>query len=396
MALRGFEPGRLYKNQFLEESDELLEYRDFCTDQDGIFLFCPDVSDSAAANTGRKEFKAEESYWRFLGDHHHCGDYNTVILDFTGLIHGQAEIESGLAHCYRQLSAKADNLLDEWEREVLAYVHKPINEDGFKSVKFKNVKNGQRKKILLLGDSFTFGWSADPIFSGFADELLAMGYWVFNTGITNSDPPQYEAVARKFIDSLEPEAVILNFYQANDPVFYDRIVAQERPLCYNTNRGFVNSTVNGRYYPDLNEALEAVRSDQYIPLELSLFNRIMAATRLGTRCWDLLKRQEMLPFGSYRIPDVPDVMRTKPYLDRIRQMCDDRDIPLFIVFIPDLSGNTPYNQNFDEKDYIGRDRLYFSPVREDGYVMKSTDGHFNNRGHRQYAEFLDSLIRSVE
>jgi hypothetical protein len=64
-----------------------------------------------------------------------------------------------------------------------------------------------KTKVMLVGDSFAWGMSANPVYNSYADFLLAKGYCVYNLGIIGTDPAQYEAVVKKYTPILQPDVI---------------------------------------------------------------------------------------------------------------------------------------------------------------------------------------------
>ena len=97
--------------------------------------------------------------------------------------------------------------------------------DGFNDTKDFTKKYPNKKRILMLGDSTTYGASADQG-KGFIDLLnkayLQENIIFFNTGVGGYGQNHQLAVLRKYYNSIEPDLVILNFQTIND--FLDNIM----------------------------------------------------------------------------------------------------------------------------------------------------------------------------
>ena len=90
-----------------------------------------------------------------------------------------------------------------------------INSAGFRSIEFEYLET-DKKKVLFLGDSFTWGVSAQPVTNCFADLTAAQGFVVYNTGIPGTDPNQYAYLAEKYIPVLKPDYTAVMFFMGND------------------------------------------------------------------------------------------------------------------------------------------------------------------------------------
>jgi len=95
-----------------------------------------------------------------------------------------------------------------------------INSLGFRGPAPLQTKS-DAKRILLLGDSFTFGWGLnwDETWGAQAEKSLEhAGYNVdlFNLGKPGSNPQQYPAIAAAALPITKPDLVIVNILQGDD------------------------------------------------------------------------------------------------------------------------------------------------------------------------------------
>ncbi|HEV8722249.1 MAG TPA: SGNH/GDSL hydrolase family protein [Candidatus Binatia bacterium] len=102
-----------------------------------------------------------------------------------------------------------------------------INKLGLRDRELER-KQDQELRILLLGDSVTFGWGV-PIEATFGRRLEL--YWpqkegpvrTINSGVGGYNTVQEYAFLRSFVDTVEPEMVVLlyvrNDIESNDPPF---------------------------------------------------------------------------------------------------------------------------------------------------------------------------------
>jgi len=70
------------------------------------------------------------------------------------------------------------------------------------------------KKVLLLGDSFTFGTGLayEETFAGILDEK----YTVYNAGVVGHTTDQYYLALKEFSQTVDLDAVVINFFTGND------------------------------------------------------------------------------------------------------------------------------------------------------------------------------------
>jgi GDSL-like Lipase/Acylhydrolase family len=130
--------------------------------------------------------------------------------------------------------------LDKVPDPVLVYKHAPnlvrtyqgvrvsTNELGFRDRNLEGKRNGELR-IMLLGDSVTFGWGV-PVEATFAGTLetklsarLGRAVTTVNTGVGSYNTVQQYAVLNAYAQLVEPDVVILvyvdNDVEPNDPPF---------------------------------------------------------------------------------------------------------------------------------------------------------------------------------
>lgn len=97
-----------------------------------------------------------------------------------------------------------------------------INADGFRGNEI--AINNDKKNILLCGDSYTWGYSAKPIDSCFADVLQKWmpAYNVINLGLPGTDVITYKKIIEHYLPVLHPDLVVINFFSGNDFIYYDK------------------------------------------------------------------------------------------------------------------------------------------------------------------------------
>ncbi|MES2621327.1 MAG: hypothetical protein V4615_10790 [Bacteroidota bacterium] len=279
------------------------------------------------------------------------------------------------------------------------YLRHPINEYGFRSIPFRTYNSG-KKKVLLLGDSFTWGHSASNMFLSFADNLLAKGYAVYNTGITCTDPVQYHQVAEQYVPMLKPDVVIMNVYLINDIQYYSRKPIPFAPQMRPSNAGNLQTDFNGITVVDPDSVYNIIEDNTKIPSADSWFNKICSYTSTGTLLWRVCAKLEWVNRTGKKYLSVwneaKKIEKDKPDVnDRVRmvqKICDEQGAKLLVCVIPywnqfsTLTGPSAFKGLFDNIPY------HLSPVPLSGYQQRY-DGHFNDEGHKTYAEFLDSLIQ---
>ncbi len=385
----GFKPGFYNYSRWFKQVDTLKVFHGFYADSDGIFKVSPDAGKEIArrADAGVKTF---------------FGEINTTleVAEVYSLANFAIELKSGkLSNLFSKkyfslLSANAGSLTD-LDSAILTFVKEPINSDGFRSIPFKRYRSG-KKKVLLIGDSFAWGHSATNITSSFADILLAKGYVVYNTGISGADPTQYLAIANKYIPLVQPDVVIVNFFMANDIFYFRRPLVPNFPIFFSTNAGNLIACPNGINFPGAVEAYNFVNDESTIPTQGHFINKILAQSVITTLGWRVLVKLNIAKgqpdsHGQYW-REAEKLKSTKPYsniqIDSIRTIAEGNNCKFYLVVIPDILSKKNSNPAlvsglFENMPYN------ISPVPKGDYC---TDGHFNDEGHRKYAEFLEKLI----
>ncbi len=391
MKTQGYQPGIRGTFKYFKTVDSLYLLDGFTTDSAGIFK----VNDNAR-NYLRNYLisKANDKHLSYSSDSclnevYSIGESFKTAANFPETNAFSAFIAS--------LKKKVEKT--NLDSAYLTYLQAPINEDGFRSIPFKNYKTN-KKKVLLLGDSFTWGHSAENITSSFADHLSAKGHVVFNTGISGADIPQYMTVAKTYLKVLEPDIVIVNLYLGNDISEHDRAIGQDYPLLYPTNAGNLYATAYGLFLPHPDSVYQHILDRITIPRqEENLFNRWMAKTRVTTFLWRGLGLTPLVDsrFSSAYLSTTEHGEKStigysvnRKYLEQIAQLCQQHQAKLIVSIIP-----TNNNLNISDEEISilldGFEFQRFKAFRPSDYLNQE-DGHFNDVGHARYADFLDGLI----
>ncbi len=283
---------------------------------------------------------------------------------------------------------------------IIEYAKSPINDDGFRSIPFR--KKSPKKRILLIGDSFTFGYTTSNKVHSFYDLLLADGFEVYNTGLDDAGPHQYEAVANKYIPLLKPDIVLINFYMGNDVQYYRQSFAPFEPYNYQTNVGYLQVCPEGVHISNMREAYNLAIESAYIPVNKSSINHYCRKTAVTTLFWRLMKgkpgfdEQSDLLNNFYKkakekqLP-MPDA---NTRIQAIRQLCDSNQCRLILSIIPGLSNDGARNLLYADSDSnLFKDIPYHEDrTLTESDFCKGSDKHFNENGHKKYAGFLKTLI----
>ena len=372
--------------------DELQLLKGFETDTLGIFKVSTEAGDYVSDQLNKY---ADKEQWEWAIPSGSVQEIYTIKNDFFKIHHDIDHNDfSKFVHC---LKSKPADSLDLFEEAVLQYAVSPINENGFKSIPFKNYPLN-RKKILLIGDSFTWGHNTPNITNGFADILLSKGYVVYNTGISGADPSQYLAIAKKYIPILRPDIVVANFFLENDVFYHERPTVPYKPIFISTNAGNLITFMYGHYFdsPDSVYYLNLLR--HRIPRDGNIINELSAKSVIGTLGWQVLNR---LNITFYTDPELVNywqegelnksVVPVANYqLKEVSEIAFQNNASFYLSIIPELKNGhltspDDYNNLFTNQDY-------FIPKRLTIWDYNFRDGHFNRSGHEKYAEHLMSIF----
>ncbi|MDB5284564.1 MAG: hypothetical protein JWO06_3639 [Bacteroidota bacterium] len=404
LALRifGIHPGVHTSPRWFHEADMVFPLKGFVTDSNGIFKIDPEAAQYADSIIANYTYNTvPRSHYDLMQN----GDKNRICLEIYGLDHyyfdlKENKIDNDFTRYLGKLRLLPPEKVDDADSAVLWYVLHPVNQDGFRSIEFKKYRS-KKKKVLLLGDSFTFGHSASNPTSSFADILLSKGYIVYNTGITATDPAQYNAIAKKYIPLLQPDLVIVNFFMGNDVMFHKRqVFPYGPPVFYITNAGFIDGCPDGVYFKSAQEAYDFTTANYRIPTERNTLNRFLAKTSIGTVVWKVLNKYgkvETVPtrYDEY-YKEVATLRTQQPYsnveIADIKSLAERNNCKFYLVVIPNylnghLDGPGTVPHLFDSLEY------FVPAITLDAYNTK--DLHYNDIGHKEHAEFLDSLIRTI-
>lgn len=269
-----------------------------------------------------------------------------------------------------------------------------INNWGFRFDKSK-IQLPNRKKVMLIGDSFTWGLSAIPQDSCFADLLNRnQRLNILNFGIPIADPLQYKTIAYLYIDSVMPDEVVVVFYTGNDVMLHDRNIKRQ-PFYYYTNAGALLAVDGDKFLPSAKAAYEYYAFEKYrltkpsnfvekIALKSALVSRLLAVCSQWKK-----KREKEVAIKTMNI--------SKKYLYEIAALCDKRNLNYSIVLIPEYKELSWFREPFNSKykallrdEKIGK-HCWVPKLSVDMY-NPYPDAHFNNKGHRAFADFLEKIL----
>lgn len=271
-----------------------------------------------------------------------------------------------------------------------------INSDGFRAPEFAEMDT-VKHKILLIGDSFTWGLSAQPMDSCFADLLKAqVSGTIINTGIPIADPAQYEAIAHRYIPMLKPEKVVVMFYLGNDIMQQPRPTTPFKPFYYYTNAGAMMADDGDIHLNSAREAYDYyTRRKFFLVHPANFMEKVIAKSALLSRIYSFKYRWQEKREAENAISDMSV---TQKYLYSIVNTCKQNNCQLQIILIPEIK-EADQPKSFFEKRYKG---FFNDPVLSkctyipEGNSPKNyvpyPDGHLNNAGHKFYSKKIAEQI----
>ena len=101
------------------------------------------------------------------------------------------------------------------------FIHKPNIETTIMKAKIKTDANGFRdnqiqidisKKLILLGDSMTFGFGSNYTFSDYLQKEFENEFKIINAGVGNTNTVMQEKSFFEFYKNHDPDLLVLNFF----------------------------------------------------------------------------------------------------------------------------------------------------------------------------------------
>lgn len=259
-----------------------------------------------------------------------------------------------------------------------------INTDGYRSPPFDAPPAG-RCTLLLLGDSFTYGYSALPVDRGFADLLRQRGYNVSNCGIPGMATIQYRAQAELYVPRIKPDAVCVMFYTGNDFDVQPPIVPGY-PRAYHTNVGMLGALTESGAPLTLEQAAEA-----YVAL---FGDGFLGNLRRHSALLHLLNAKRLEAGASAR--DDGPLGHVRENLAAIRRVAEANGARFFLFLLPT---RTEYAGPENDMAGVLANLAEFSPIAvppvgPEGYAPMP-DPHFNTLGHARAAEFMAKTLAAA-
>lgn len=218
-------------------------------------------------------------------------------------------------------------------------IYAKINNLGFRGDRDIDLKHAKGKRVVFVGDSFTFGHGVNtseayPEVVGWILGQQGIKIETINAGMEGTELARDYLFLKTDIEKLKPEMVVVGFYLGNDLVeqsFYDWVATDEKglPTKLKNRADYIDAdgtrrqiSIPGRYRVPI-----ARESHLFIFLTEVFFGQRQPYTYLainGTPCYLNAKCQEI----------DPQVEEAKKLFSAIRELVGTNHAQLLVVLIP--------------------------------------------------------------
>jgi hypothetical protein len=395
----GYKPHFYTNYRYFTPKDSLIVYKNFSNDSLGIYHFSELVYDSQKFYSNKGALPPES----ITGQLHPIDNTWNVYEDFRIVRSGIRSNfcnASELCSALKKIEVGAISSTDTfWKQQLKLYSKEPFNTHGFRSIPFLRSEKKNTPKVMIVGDSFVYGVSCNPITNSFADILLARGYLVYNFGIPGTDPAQYLAIIEQYLPILKPDILVVCFFPANDLMYFTRKVEKSQPIEYLTNAGIFFSNICGKFYPP-DSAFIYYKNLLSIP-QNNMFNKFCGQTAIGALLWGTLYKfgvvthKERDSYEQCHGQLVGAITNTKKYIDAWKRICSKENVLLIDAVLPVVQENKPF-YNEDLLDKLFESKYYHLPTSSISVKehFPTNDQHFNSLGNKLFADYLDGIIKS--
>lgn len=308
----------------------------------------------------------------------------------------------------KNASERHMNIIGEWDVTVktnsLGLRDDEIIEDG-------------RKKVLILGDSFTFGYGVEnnETYAALLEKKLNGSVDVINAGYASGYSMDTEYVYLKNHGlKLRPDAVILGFFIGNDVA---DINANEWDI---DDKGEIKKVKSNTYYIDDYNRLRVsgLEMSWYYDYNIYLTRNSHAYTFFKNRLKHIKESFETADNTIYnneydeRMKN--NINKTRELIIKMNNLTNENNASLLVLFIPSkeqVYGAKIYDKNrnlldlerinIEFLDFFTKNNikvLYLLPyMRDEKGIFFNVDPHWNKNGHELAASIIfESLINTCE
>lgn len=279
-------------------------------------------------------------------------------------------------------------------------LHIDINSNGFRTPEWTAI-DSTKKTDLFIGDSFSWGLSANPITGCFVDLVRnQLSDNIINLGIPVADPLQYAALAKTYIPLFKPKHVLVMFYLGNDIMQNERTITPFKPIYFYTNAGAMLATDGNRSFSSAKEAYHYYIAEKYFLKEpQTLVQHVATKSALVSMLYAF--RMRWVEKQQYN-KSIEEMTFTKKQLYAIADCCQIYHSQLHIIVIPELKEadeSTLYIKNRYKalfSDNCLSPFLFLPSGISKAYYTPYPDAHLNNAGHQFYAKQILGLLSDSE
>jgi len=179
-----------------------------------------------------------------------------------------------------------------------------LDKNGFRINNKSKNKKSKNKKMIMLGDSMTFGWGANHTFSSLLNKKIE-NYEIFNAGIGNTNTiMQINNFFDNFNNKFNYDVIVLNFF-IND---FENVVIQKPNIFqkYSYLYTFVNNKMNTILIKfKIKNDWKSFYSENYLNLKIKN-ETLSLIDELNNYCLD-----NNIKFVIHNIPELRDLNNYK-------------------------------------------------------------------------------------
>ncbi len=286
------------------------------------------------------------------------------------------------------LVANPDSLVIQGQR---------ISKHGFPMV--QSCKDTSAMKLMVVGDSFVWGYSATHPDSSFC-RILSKSFQIGHYGIPAADPLQYSLICSLYLPEEKPDVLFLILFLGNDLLPYQAKRIDGIPFCAHSNKGFVYSAVDGIQFPDLDSAANYLfKRRYYLKKPEGIAENLVSHSSVLSLCWRLSWRiREKYVFEKER----QNPSNTLQALRGASVAASRSDVRCMALLVPELKeaglDTTQLSRRYQSLQsglsLLGIE-TYWADYGPKAY-RPYPDGHWNNQGHRMAAMHIRHILKRIE
>ncbi len=288
-----------------------------------------------------------------------------------------------------------------------------INGQGFRdnidytSEIVDSIRNKEGKRIVMVvGDSYVEGCCPDTVTNAFTDILGRNSkFKTLNLGVSGTDPLQYQLVVQKYAPILKPDIIVVVFYFGNDILTFERKATPYSPLTFpfKDNKwifGVAPNHLSQKLNYSFKTAEEAYQFyiDKYTlcGANRNVFEKAMSYSVIFSKLYLLYEHRRARKLweskGIKYNYDGFDIAHSR--LSAIKKSTDSLNIETLFVGIPSPEEAANKEDLTEKYKTLFKEIKWFAPVNltKEDYDGMNISNHFNNNGHKKYADFVAKLL----